>query len=404
MPFYLPGAFLWPTPAKSFPTHDAIPDFWKEVRMSQLTPGSDVTFNLDSQQCRILNPGNENTITTEDLIGIINIPLMEPDPNNWQSYIIKITDNIPPPHCLIGIQGKILASNANIMVLGGKAKAGKTFIASDIVAAWLGKSKLGFAANPLPGKESVLVIDNEQARCTVANVLKRIYKIAELPQSYDDPRITLLSFPPDLSAAEQSILITNALSELGNIGLLVIDGLIDMCPDFMDAKISQDFAKALLALARKENILIIGMLHENKQTSDLRGHFGSFVTQKAQAVIQVLKEHKQFKIVGTFLREEPFEDFYFSIIEGLPELAQNLGKTESAQDRNLRDWLSNINYVLPVGKSLSYTELTKELAEITGLAEPTIKKKVGDALKLNFLVKGADGNYRKCINSIVNGT
>ena len=74
------------------------------------------------------------------------------------------------------------------------------------------------------------------------------------------------------------------------IGLMVIDGLLDLINDMNDIKESRELLQQIKHWAINYKCLIVTILHQSKSTGYSIGHLGSFADRKAQAVLQVEKE------------------------------------------------------------------------------------------------------------------
>src|SRR5690606_8953571 len=81
-----------------------------------------------------------------------------------------------------------------------------------------------------------------------------------------------------------------------HIGLIFIDGYVDMVRNFNDLEQSSEFAQELMTYSRQANCHISGILHVNHQSDKGRGHLGTMLQQKCETVVLVKDEgdHSSF--------------------------------------------------------------------------------------------------------------
>lgn len=70
-------------------------------------------------------------------------------------------------------------------------------------------------------------------------------------------------------------------------GIIVLDGLVDLCLNFNDIPASQSVMDLIMRITAETNAVLITVLHTTKSDGFVRGHLGSFLQQKADYVIQV---------------------------------------------------------------------------------------------------------------------
>jgi len=111
-------------------------------------------------------------------------------------------------------------------------------------------------------------------------------------------------------------------SEFKNdIGLVSIDGFVDLVTDFNSLEQSTQLTEKLLQWTSKVNCHITGILHKNFGTSKPVGHVGSSVLKKAETVMFIEKENELTKVTCEYSRNIPFDEFYFEVNENwLPKV------------------------------------------------------------------------------------
>jgi hypothetical protein len=203
----------------------------------------------------------------------------------------------------------------------GKAKTGKTFILSIIMACCARQEVLAFR-RPSPNPIHVLWIDTEQSIQSTKEILTdRIVPLVdmeEFPDSlYDIINIRMESWEERLKLV------------LGAIGwyrpdLVILDGIADEVANVNDPVESKMAVEKLLKAATIGKCCIACVIHENKSSMDssLRGWLGTVLTDKAFEVYSTFKDaNRVFSLEQRFTRKHDIIDkLYFTVDEhGLPQ-------------------------------------------------------------------------------------
>jgi hypothetical protein len=191
-----------------------------------------------------------------------------------------------------------------IGALVGEQKSGKTLVSSSIIASMLGgKPQLGFSM--LNSGKRKIFFDTEQPEYFYKLTQQRIYKMARMHDdvgSYETYNLRRLSIPQRIEAIEL------ILSQPGEIEFVCLDGLVDICPDFMDAKISQATVEYLMRWSDKHRAMILTVLHLTKSGGFIRGHLGTALQNKCDFALEVLND-KDTGIYTVKRRESRFAPF-----------------------------------------------------------------------------------------------
>lgn len=226
----------------------------------------------------------------------------------------------------------LMVDDATIGTLGnfsasiGKAKSKKTFNVSAIVASALTNSTILHYRSIFPkDKRKMLYIDTEQGRYHCQNVLKRILRLADLPEDKEPDNLVMLAlrkYSPKMRLA----IVEHAIGTIPDLGLVVIDGIRDFLYDINSPGESTDIISKLMQWTDDRQIHIHTILHQNKNDENARGHIGTELNNKAETIMQVEvdKEDKTISVVEAMhIRDREFEPFAFRINEeGLPELVE----------------------------------------------------------------------------------
>ena len=194
---------------------------------------------------------------------------------------VRAADACEQSPAVLRVDGSVIGTLGNFSASIGKAKSKKTFnVAALTAAALTNGTVLHYRASFPEEKRGILYIDTEQGRPHCQQVLRRILRLARLPEERDPDNLVMLTlrkFPPD-------------------IRLAIVDHAIGT------------------------------ILHQNKNDENARGHIGTELNNKAETVMQIEvdKEERSISVVEAIhIRDREFEPFAFRInSETLPELVK----------------------------------------------------------------------------------
>lgn len=182
-----------------------------------------------------------------------------------------------------------------------------------------------FSASFPEEKRGILYIDTEQGRPHCQQVLRRILRLAGLPEERDPDNLVMLTlrkFPPDMRLA----IVDHAIGTIPHLGLVIIDGIRDLLYDINSPKEATDIISRFMQWTDDRQIHIHTILHQNKNDENARGHIGTELNNKAETVMQIEvdKEERSISVVEAIhIRDREFEPFAFRInSETLPELVE----------------------------------------------------------------------------------
>lgn len=301
---------------------------------------------------------------------IINI-----DQQVFFKYIVSITEDFQLPTPLVVQGDKILVSRGNLATIIGKPKAFKTFLNSAIISGFLEDTTLSLSGTG--GK--CLHIDTEQSKAHCNVVQRRIYKLCGWNLHQINPSLIMLSLR-ELNAEDRLKTTLEAISAL-HPDLVIIDGIRDLVKDFNDLKESAEIVGLLMKVSTQVNCGIISVLHQNKSDNNARGHLGSELCNKAETVLQVVKEGCIATVSPVYSRNFEIDKFSFRIdSDGLP-VGCDLPKIEKKNEE-----LSELMRKAMFGSSsLCRKELIEKVVTIEGKTERTANRKVKDALEKGLL-------------------
>lgn len=259
-----------------------------------------------------------------------------------------ITDTFAEPPEVIKVGDSVIATLGNFSASTGKAKSKKTFNISALVASALSKTPILMYKTSLPAsKNKILYIDTEQSACHCLKVMKRIFRLAGLPMTKHPDNLEFLMlrmYPPEKRLA----MIEREIYKADDIGLVIIDGIRDLAYDINSPSEATTLISRLMKWTDERKIHIHTVLHQNKTDDNSRGHLGTELNNKAETVLQVVKDNdnKELSVVSAVhIRDIEFEPFAFTInADALPELVDDYESNSPASPK----------------KFFSYTELSAD--------------------------------------------
>ena len=240
---------------------------------------------------------------------------------------ISVTSTYEHSPVVLMVDDTVIGTLGNFSASIGKAKSKKTFNVSAIVASALsGSTVLHYRSTFPENKRKILYIDTEQGRYHCQLVLKRILRLADLPE-YKNPdnliMLALRKFSPKLRLA----IVEQAIGTIPDLGLVIIDGIRDFLYDINSPGESTDIISKFMQWTDDRQIHIHTVLHQNKNDEHARGHIGTELNNKAETIMQIEvdKEDKTISVIeAVHIRDREFEPFAFRINEeALPELVEH---------------------------------------------------------------------------------
>lgn len=204
---------------------------------------------------------------------------------------IHVDANIPPHRFLFRWDGTPCFSRGELVAVTGKAKSGKTYLCSILMAMALQEELLCLRRiddRPL----RVLWIDTEQSEDSTQEILRdRIGRLVRDGRTGSDECADSV---PDweehfavynlrsVSWRERMELVTAAIVRSG-ADLVVFDGIRDVVGDINDYTEAQQTVEKMLSLASWSGACIVCVLHQNKSVEDktLRGALGTELQNKS---------------------------------------------------------------------------------------------------------------------------
>ena len=249
------------------------------------------------------------------------VMLAEPTPQEIEAlFSERITPEteLPPMQPLFRMNEENCFYRGELVADCGKAKSGKTFFLSILMAGALKKQMLALerlCEEPL----KVLWIDTEQSQQSTQEILKdRIMPLADL-ESLDDTRFYAFNLR-GLGFDRRQKMVDVAIRVL-QPDIVILDGIKDLMTDINDAVQATLIMEHLMALAKDQNCCIVCVLHQNKSEQDRNMRGSIFEVFQCETI----DESETFKVTHTFSRKRRMKrKFYYRVNEqGLPEELTN---------------------------------------------------------------------------------
>lgn len=245
---------------------------------------------------------------------------------------VKHTDEIQTPPAVLQIDtgdpyGLDIFTEGNISVIKGQAKARKSFAISAMVAGMMQMNwTCGFRGKKF---KRVIYFDTEQSKYHVQIIAKRI---AKMVGSEHMDRFECYALRP-YTSKQRTELIEYMFYNSDKTALIIVDGVRDLMQNINSATESTEIVNKLLRWTDDTKIHLTCVIHENPSLEGggkARGHIGTELMNKAEAVIEIEKlrdpnEHVS-KIKPYMMRGRSFDALYFEIEDGLPKLIRGFNE------------------------------------------------------------------------------
>lgn len=213
--------------------------------------------------------------------------------------------------------GEVLAMGTlgNLTMVKGRAKSRKSFLIGLCAAVVLKQELLyNLLISDLPeDKRGLIYFDTEQDRGDLWAAVNRVCRLAGKdgdPENLDVVSIT------EYSLKDRLDVIKLAIENTPNLGLVVIDGVVDICKDIMHYESCAELADDLRRISVRYNVNIVCVLHQNKSDRNGRGHIGTELTNKASVIMDIEKDKSDKNrsiVTPDMCRGKDFEPFAFRI-------------------------------------------------------------------------------------------
>lgn len=323
-------------------------------------------------------------------------------------------------------------ARGELVGLSGKAKSGKTFVCSILMALCFRSEVL--SVNRIERRRlHVLWYDTEQSEESTQDILKnRILPMTGITESQFPVNLFDIFNVRSIPYSERLPLLETAVRHY-KPDLVILDGIRDLVADINDGIVAQEVVERLMHLASEERCCIVCVLHQNKSVEDrnLRGWIGTELKNKAFEVYECAKSSERiFAWSQTDTRKYDIPDkLKFAINEeGIPYQcteeqlleAQYQAQRKAAEERqkngdNSKLTPFNPKYVLgkenhhtqfdvpllfgdamDTGKTYTEEELMNAVGLLSNIAtQKILKEQIDKALKQGIIMQSFDGFQKR---------
>lgn len=270
------------------------------------------TKNFDPVVAELSQPGQSASLSPELLM--------------LNKNRITSSRELPPMEFLFTLFDEPCFPKRELVAFTGRAKSGKTFVMSMLMALCATPEVLVFKRNTTD-KLRVLWYDTEQSDNTTQDILvNRIIPLYQRATGSD------AAFPEDqfdifnvrnIDRANRIVYLLAAIEHY-KPDLVILDGIRDLVGDINDGTVAQDMMELLMKTAQEHDCCLVCVLHQNKSgdSHDPRGWLGTELLNKAFDVFatEKLMPQRIFKLEQLYTRKYDIEQqFYFTVDDnGLP--------------------------------------------------------------------------------------
>ena len=271
---------------------------------------------------------------------------------------ITADKELPPMEFLLKLFDVPCCPRGELVAFTGKAKSGKTFVMSMIMAAASAAEALAFRRTTFEPLQ-VLWIDTEQSDQSTQDILRNrlIPMVISSPPESGGARgglnrgncthvqTTPPAGTPPNSGGENITTFPEYLYDIFNVrteswqermplllaaidlcrpDLVILDGVRDLVDDINNGQLAHDVTERLMRVAQQARCCIVCVIHQNKAAEDrtLRGSIGTELTNKAFEVYECEKlPDRTFVLTQKLTRKYDITDsLYFTVDNhGLPQ-------------------------------------------------------------------------------------
>lgn len=227
---------------------------------------------------------------------------------DWRSHIVDVSKDIAKPVPILHdprSESTLWATEGNLIMVAGEAKARKTFNVKMLVYLYLQQNDGG----------SCIWVDTEQTDYHIGLAFKAVQEVMGWEPRKNHPRLTMVSFL-GLSKRERLAMLAEMMAQV-TPGLLVIDNIGHLVSNINDPEQSD----SLVTLFDKfkhdcPHSVILGVLHTNECSSrnsedpKMRGHVGSNMEQYAETIFKVQRVDSKISKVAVKSRNPLEQETY----------------------------------------------------------------------------------------------
>lgn len=326
--------------------------------------------------------------------------------NQYQSTLSQLKtceiDWEHPPkkqQMLIAIEGVPIGVQSSLLGITGGEGTGKSHYVAALLSGALTQSvhteidTLGTHIIPCPKEKAVLFFDTEQSQDQLYQNIERLLTRAKLPTKPSQFKAYCLT---QIARKERFVMIRKSLEmayfEYKGIHLVVIDGIADLIGAVNNETESIEIIEELYALAGVYQTCIVCVLHLTPSGLKIRGHLGSELQRKASAVLSIEKDKKgdisvvrPLKVRNGTISKIPQILFRWDETLGMHSYLGERKNTFESKDK-ITTLATLISPLFKTKTLWHFSDLCKEIQEITGVTERTAKTYIRNLKEKEILI------------------
>ena len=252
---------------------------------------------------------------------------------------ITIDKELPPMEFLLKLFDVPCCPRGELVAFTGKAKSGKTFVMSMMMAAASAAEVLAFHRTTFEPLQ-VLWIDTEQSDQSTQDILRNRLVPMVTGAATPFPERLYDIFNVRTESWTERLPLLMAAIDLCHPDLVILDGVRDLVDDINNGQLAHEVTERLMKVAQLARCCIVCVIHQNKAAEDrtLRGSIGTELTNKAFEVYECEKlPSRTFVLTQKLTRKYDIVDsLYFTVDDrGLPQQVgapQTSAQVQSPQD------------------------------------------------------------------------
>ena len=297
-------------------------------------------------------------------------------------YRVDLSRNDITQQIVVTIQGQTILTLGSLCILTGKPKARKTsFLHAFLASGLMDDGIWGIRTQLTDDKNHVCLIDTEQS---IFDLYQSLGRLSSMINKKLDTLTNFSVYSTRAGDVEKTMSVIDTICKNNpKIGLIAIDGLIDLVNDINDVREAKYSINFLKKICDTYNVAIIGIIHQNKSTNYSLGHLGSFASRFAQSELSIEKlDDGTSEMRATYLRSAgdimPIKIDYDDA-NGRYDIVDNLKKIPV--DSNL------IVEIFAGTIALTYKDLVTRAKIITGNNNYQVEKKLIPIWYANRLIE-----------------
>jgi hypothetical protein len=219
----------------------------------------------------------------------------------WEEMLARLEERritpdkeLPKMEFLFRLFHKPCFPRGELVALTGKAKSGKTFVSSILMALSF-RSPVLSVERIEPQRLHVLWYDTEQSEESTQDILRnRIIPMTGIPENqFPMPQFDIFNVRAE--GYDRRLLLLEVAVRRYQPDLVILDGIRDLVADINDGVVAQDCIERLMRIASECRCCMVCVLHQNKSVEDrnLRGWIGTELKNKAFEVYECTKSSER---------------------------------------------------------------------------------------------------------------